>query len=66
MGFRYYKDGVPGQSDFFMVMVESKNDLAGIEDTMPGMIAFTAGFKKMWQLSAAGEWANMLGEDDDE
>lgn len=60
MGFRYIKDGMPNQSDEFTVMVESENDLAELTETCPGMIAYTAGYKDIWQLDASGNWVDIL------
>ena len=41
------------------VMVTAESDLASLPDYQPGTIAFTAGFGSMWQLSAAGTWAEV-------
>ena len=38
------------------VLVTSAEDLPLLPDVIPGTIAYTAGFKLMWQLNAAGEW----------
>ena len=38
------------------VLVTSAEDLPLLPDATPGTIAYTAGFKAMWQLSADGEW----------
>ena len=45
------------------VMVTSEDDLSNLDVYTPGSIAFTAGFKKMWQLSADGAWVDILEED---
>lgn len=43
------------------VMVTTEADLAALPDMYPpGTIAHTAGFKAMWQLSAAGEWVSLM------
>lgn len=44
------------------VLVEQQSDLANLpSDLYPaGTIAYTAGFRAMWQLSAAGEWVSMI------
>ena len=43
------------------VMVGSSSDLANIKDNYsPGVVAYTAGFTNMWQLSAAGEWVSIV------
>ncbi len=40
-------------------MVDSESDLQDIENVAPGTVAYTAGLKSMWQLSASGEWVKM-------
>ena len=35
-------------------LVESQSKLASIPDVCPGDIAFTAGYKKMWQMDTDG------------
>lgn len=57
----YVQDGVlhicaPSEG----VMVESEDQLEGLPDYRPGTIAFTAGFKKMWQLGADGTWEAII------
>ena len=43
------------------VMVNSSSELASIKDNYtPGVIAYTAGFADMWQLSASGEWVSIM------
>lgn len=43
------------------VMVTSEADLAELpKDYPPGTIAYTAGFKAMWQLDSAGNWVSMM------
>lgn len=43
------------------VMVTSETDLAKVKDNYnPGVVAYTAGFAHMWQLSAAGEWVSIV------
>lgn len=42
------------------VMVTAQADLAELPDVYPpGTIAYTAGFKAMWQLGADGVWVSM-------
>lgn len=42
------------------VMVRSGDDLANLPDKyLPGTYAHTAAWKKVWQLSAAGEWVEV-------
>ena len=66
MGFRYMKDGelCPGDklNDRTPIQVESKSDLANLTDTFTGTIAYTAGFKNMWQLAADGTWEAIVEE----
>ena len=43
------------------VMVTSADDLEELTEIYtPGAVAYTAGFKAMWQLNAAGEWVSMM------
>ena len=43
------------------IMVTAQSDLANLPDNYPpGTVAYTAGFKAMWQLNAAGEWISMM------
>jgi hypothetical protein len=43
------------------VMVSEENDLQILSAYPPGTIAFTPGYKKMWQLGLDGEtWVDML------
>jgi len=45
------------------VMVTAKADLAQLPDIYPpGTVAYTCGFKNMWQLGADGEWAVITEE----
>ena len=48
--------GVPAPS----VMVESESDLANLPNYPAGTMAYTAGFKALWQKDASGEWVSML------
>lgn len=48
--------------DAKMVMVRSKADLDLLEGYRPGTIAYTAGFKNMWQLDTGGEWQTIVEE----
>lgn len=38
------------------VLVPSEADLGDLPEYPAGTIAYTAGFKAMWQLDAAGDW----------
>lgn len=49
-----YKNN-PSQS----VMVSGQSDLAGLTNYGVGTIAYTAGFKKLWQKSASGTWVEV-------
>ena len=42
------------------VMVTSESDLSELPTYSAGTIAYTAGFKAMWQLDASGNWVSML------
>lgn len=42
------------------VLVQSQSDLGELTDYPVGTIAYTAGFKAMWQLNALGVWVSML------
>lgn len=43
------------------VMVQNETDLNALTTLYtPGAIAYTAGFKAMWQLNAQGAWVAML------
>ena len=44
------------------VMVESEEDLALLSDYdyPPGVIAFTAGYERVWQKDADGEWVTVV------
>ena len=53
----YIQDGrVVRNADLKSVMIASQNDLANLTGYEPGTIAYTAGFKAIWQLSATGQW----------
>lgn len=67
MGFRYMKNGkaIEGSlnTEYSHIMVESESDLQTLTtsgECAPGTIAFTAGYKNMWQRSASGEWVDLL------
>ena len=56
----YVKDGVLYKGNVAdSVMIESLDDLSGLTDLCPGSIAYTAGYKRMWQLNAAGTWVEI-------
>lgn len=42
------------------VLVTAAADLAGLTGYAPGSVAFTAGFKAMWQLAPDGTWVSIL------
>lgn len=42
------------------VLVTAQTDLANLPAYPPGTIAYTAGFKAMWQLDASGGWVSIL------
>lgn len=48
--------------DAKMVMVRNKADLNILGSYRPGTIAYTAGFKNMWQLDASSEWQTIVEE----
>lgn len=48
--------------DAKMVMVRNKADLDMLGSYRPGTIAYTAGFKNMWQLDASSEWQTIVEE----
>ena len=41
------------------VLVSSSDDLSILQKYAPGTIAYTAGFKQMWQLSPSGDWVGL-------
>lgn len=62
----YVKDGVLHvNSEARAVCVTSENDLDELTGYSPGSIAFTAGYKKIWQLGADGTWVDLLESEDD-
>ena len=42
------------------VLVEAQTDLAQLPTYPAGTIAYTAGFKAMWQLDTQGNWVSIL------
>jgi len=42
------------------VLVEAQTDLAQLPTYPAGTIAYTAGFKAMWQLDMQGNWVSVL------
>ena len=48
--------------DAKMVMVRNKADLDILGSYRPGTIAYTAGFKNIWQLDASSEWQTIVEE----
>ena len=62
----YYEDGTIIQvAPKSSIMVASKDDLDSITaaDLPPTSIAYTAGFKNMWQLDADGVWQPIIEEE---
>lgn len=57
----YIKDGeIVKNAPNKVVLVTAESDLDGIADSYEtGTIAYTAGFKNIWQLSAGGEWVEV-------
>ena len=43
------------------VMIGDQNDLTLLSDYPPCTIAYTAGFKEMWQLDIDGTWVEIGG-----
>lgn len=43
------------------VMVKDEGELANLSNYPFGTIAFTAGYKKMWQLDFDGTWVSIIG-----
>ena len=58
----YVKDGeLHRGANTPSVMVTAEADLAELpKDYPPGTVAYTAGFKAMWQLDSAGNWVSMM------
>ena len=59
------KNGVVQQGrQVTMIMVTAESDLADLNDYgyEPGSLAYTTGFKDIWQLGADGTWVNVLEE----
>ena len=42
------------------VMVAQQSDLASLDGYPAGTIAYTAGFKAMWQLGLDGSWVSLM------
>lgn len=42
------------------VLVSAQTDLANLPAYPAGTIAYTAGFKAMWQLDASGSWISVM------
>lgn len=42
------------------VLIESENDLQELPPYPAGTIAYTAGFKVMWQLDTKGDWVSII------
>lgn len=60
-----YLDGKPiyqpTDDTLVILMISDKSELAELlKHYPPGTVAYTAGFKAMWQLSAAGTWVSMM------
>lgn len=57
----YVQNGVLHvNSEARAVCVTGQNDLAELTGYSPGSIAFTAGYKNIWQLGADGAWVDLL------
>jgi hypothetical protein len=58
----YIKDGLfIGSLPGYSILIQTEAELADIpEELPPGTIAYTAGFKKMWQKSVDGDWESLL------
>ena len=57
----YIIDGVIYKhSPVASVIVTAEADLATLDDYEVGTIAYTAGFAKMWQLDASGDWISII------
>lgn len=57
----YIKDGVIYKhSPAASVIVTAESDLAQLTNYEVGTIAYTAGFAKMWQLDASGNWISVI------
>ena len=53
----YVKDGdVYKNTSMQMVLVSGTQDFEALSNYDPGTIAYTAGFRSMWQKSPDGEW----------
>lgn len=48
------------------VMVKDETELTNLTGYAPGTIAFTAGYKKMWQLDFDGTWVIIVGGESNE
>lgn len=61
----YVQNGVLHvNSEARAVCVTGQNDLAELTGYSPGSIAFTAGYKNIWQLGADGAWVDLLGSEE--
>lgn len=59
MPFNLYvdaKNGPSSYSDDTQIMVRNESELTKFKDVKPGSIAYTAGYKKMWQKDSDGNW----------
>ncbi len=59
----YVQDGVLHRgANAPSVMITAESDLALLPENtyVPGTIAYTAGFKAMWQLAADGTWVSLM------
>ncbi len=56
-----YNDAYYGTNPSCSILVDSESDLENIPDTVPfGSVAFTAGFKAMWQKGLDGSWESIV------
>lgn len=58
----YVKDGIWHKGgNTPSVMVNNESELSILpKDYPPGTLAYTAGFKALWQLDSAGKWISIL------
>lgn len=54
-------DKIDMEASIGAVMVKDENSLPELKNYPYGTIAFTAGYKKMWQLDFDGTWVSIIG-----
>lgn len=62
-GIDYVKDDVLHVGDHSGVLIRTDADLDELPEYKPGTMAHTAGWKAAWEMSADGEWVNIIGGD---